>query len=215
MKTFFRNLSAVALMAFASATTWSAPLDNVAGYDPKDAGGWLQLSFSDVGSDGSYTVTTSGQIGISFVDLGMPDLFIDKMTDPVTKAPVWRYRIPDGSAVHPMPLGSKWGDRPTDPTQIDVNKVQINGHMVSGQVKNGQATLKFTRADKEMARPVNFVIRYPNGKQSWGSLPGQTPADSDYVAVTLENRPMAVWGFNGNKIGPAPRDTITALATKH
>jgi len=217
MKTIVGFL-AVATMALGALTSVSAqvkgPLDGVAGYDPKDAKGWLKLEFSDVGADGTYTVKLSHQFAVAMVDLNMPDQLIEKTVDARDgTTPVWLYRIAQGTVV-PMPLGRNWGNTPTDPQQIDLSKVRINGQVVTGQVVNGASTLTFTRAQGELHRPVSFIVRYQNGKQAWGSLTGQVLADSPFTAVTVDKRPMVMWSFDGNKVVAPPRDTITAMAGK-
>lgn len=211
----FRNMSAIVLMALVSATSVMAQssLPGFDGYDSRDRGGWLKLSFSDVAPDGSYTVNTAEQIAVSFKDLGMPEYLIEKTVDARDKTtPVWLYRIPDGSTLHPIQIGAFWRDLPTDVTQIPLDKVRVNGQVVVGQIKNGASSFKLVKKPDRDSIAFSFVVKMPKG-QAWGSLTGQTSEDSPFTVVTVDNRPAVAWKITDNKVGPPTRDQV--LAFKH
>lgn len=206
MKSFSKPL-AILVMALASATTMAAdPMRGIVGYDAKEAGGgWTTLTPGTVGADGSYAVTLTRLIAVSSDDLGMPDAFIDKKTNPVTKQPVFLYRV-DAGTVYAMGLGTLWGNIPEEVQKIPTDKAIAHGNVV-----NGTATLQFVRVAGEQARPVNWVVKFPNGKQAWGSHPGQTHADSPWVATNVNGAPLTVWAYDGNNVVPAPNAVIKAF----
>jgi hypothetical protein len=212
MKTFFRNTSAIALMAFASLASLAAgPLSGVAGYDPAQGGNTITLAASSV-TGNAYTITVSGMIGVSFDGLKGQKPY-NVATDAPTKKQVSLYNLPNGTMVYAMGLGRDWGNMSEELNAIDVAKAKASGKIIinklpNGQSDNGTVMLQFQKGD-ERCRTVTWVAVLPDGQRAWGGHP-----EDGWSTNNVNGSPMTGWCFEGSKVVRLDEATKTALAQK-
>lgn len=201
MKSFCK-LSAIALMALVSATTWAAgPLDGVAGYDPAQGGNAINLSASSVSGD-AYTITITGMIGVSFDGLkGLKPYNV--APDAPTKKQVSLYNLPDGTKVYAMGLGSDWGEMSEELNAIDVGKAKANG-----TISKGVVTLQFQKG-AERCRTATWVVVLPDSQRAWGGHP-----EDGWSTKNVNGSPMTGWCFEGSNVVRLDEAAKVALAKK-
>lgn len=203
MKTkFVSKTFAILAVALASTATLAAdPLAGVAGYDPAGGGG-IDLTASAV-TNGSYTITISGMIGVTPDQLNGLTPYDKKMDGPLKKE-VGLYKLPAGTVVYAMGLGRDWGEMSEELPKIELAKAKAKATFGA----DGKLTFTFTKGE-ERCRTVNWVAVLPNGDQrAWGGHP------EAWVAKNVNGSPRTAWCFKGDAVVQMDRPTKLALAGK-
>lgn len=200
------TMATMSLMFGSNAFAQADPLDKVVGYDKM---GGTQVSVSNVGADGNYSVTLMRLEGVAFKDaIGALKPTAGPLQDEPTQQSVWIYAIPDGSKVYAFGLGSQWGTMSKDVNEMDLGKARANATITGGQV-----SLTFVKnADpKKACEMVNWVVVTPDGGRMWGAHPAMS---SPWVIPNVNKSPRTGWCVKGNQILAVDKDIRAALLVR-
>lgn len=188
-------IMALIALGIGSNTFAADPLDKVDGYS--DMGG-TQVSFSAVAADGSYSITLSRFEGVAFAgDVGGLKPVAGPITDKPTSKPVWIYRIPDGSTVYAVRLGSNWGEMSEELGQIDLTKDSTGAVRPQATITGGKASIRFGKRAKP-CEMISWVVELPNNAgRFWGAHPSEA---SKWVIPNVNGSPRTGWCTQGKQV---------------